>query len=187
MDTSRARLSLISGFSRRQVLLQSTIAASGLVAGLPRALAAPDDSISRTAEAIHQEVVFNSKPSRIYEALTDASQFQKVQALSAAMRGADLTAHPAVLSRESGSAFALFGGYITGRQIELVANQRIVQAWRVGGWAPGIYSIARFELAEAPASTRLVFDHTGFPVGAADHLAEGWKANYWEPLKKYLG
>jgi hypothetical protein len=33
---------------------------------------------------------------------------------------------------------------------------------------------------------QIVFDHKGFPLGQAEHLAEGWKANYWEPLGKYL-
>jgi predicted TIM-barrel fold metal-dependent hydrolase len=41
-------------------------------------------------------------------------------------------------------------------------------------------------LIEQQSGTRIVFDHTGFPKGQAQHLAEGWKANYWEPLEKYL-
>ena len=53
-------------------------------------------------------------------------------------------------------------------------------------WDAGVYSIARFELKEQGAATRLVFDHTGFPLGKAEHLAEGWEANYWEPMRKYL-
>ena len=93
---------------------------------------------------------------------------------------------PTEISREAGSAFALFGGYITGRQIELVPNARIVQAWRVGNWDPGAYSIAKFELADQGSGTKIVFDHTGFPKGAAEHLAAGWKSNYWEPLGKFL-
>jgi hypothetical protein len=95
-------------------------------------------------------------------------------------------AGPAEISREAGGAFSLFGGYITGRQIELVPNLRIVQAWRAGGWDPGHYSIAKFELVEQGSGTKIVFDHTGFPIGQAEHLAEGWKGNYWEPLEKFL-
>jgi len=86
----------------------------------------------------------------------------------------------------AGSAFMLFGGHIAGRQIELVSNERIVQAWRVVTWSPGVYSIARFELKEQGSSTKLVFEHVGFPEGQGQHLAEGWKVNYWEPLEKYL-
>ena len=93
---------------------------------------------------------------------------------------------PAQISAEAGGAFSLFGGYVSGRQVELLANERIVQAWRAGSWGPGIFSIARFGLTERGGGTKLVFDHTGFPEGQAQHLAEGWKVNYWEPLEKYL-
>jgi len=93
---------------------------------------------------------------------------------------------PTEISREVGGAFALFGGYITGRHIELVPNERIVQAWRVGSWDPGVYSIAKFVLAEQGSGTKIVFDHTGFPRGLGEHLAAGWKAHYWEPLEKFL-
>jgi hypothetical protein len=44
----------------------------------------------------------------------------------------------------------------------------------------------KFELVEHNSSTKIVFDHTGFPQGKGDHLAAGWSANYWEPLRKYL-
>ena len=91
------------------------------------------------------------------------------------------------LNRVAGGPFTLFGGHISGRQVELVPNQRIVEVWRAGSWDPGSYSIARFELsAQGADSTRLVIDHTGFPEGQAAHLAEGWRTNCWEPLAKYL-
>jgi activator of HSP90 ATPase len=91
-----------------------------------------------------------------------------------------------VISRELGSAFSLFGGYITGRQSELVANERVVQAWRAGSWPVGIYSIARFEFEAEGSGTKIVFDHTGFPHGLAEHLAAGWKSRYWEGLENFL-
>jgi len=34
--------------------------------------------------------------------------------------------------------------------------------------------------------TKIIFDHPGFPQDKGEHLADGWKANYWEPLEKYL-
>ena len=90
-------------------------------------------------------------------------------------------------AREAGGAFTLFGGYIVGRHIELVPNRRIVQAWHEESWPEGVYSIVRFELTEQGKGTKLVFDHTGFPAGAGEHLAAGWKLNYWEPIGKFLG
>jgi hypothetical protein len=40
---------------------------------------------------------------------------------------------------------------------------------------------------ESGGETKIKFDHTGFPKGQAEHLAEGWRGNYWEPLAKVLG
>jgi activator of HSP90 ATPase len=133
----------------------------------------PDDGISRTAEAIHQEVTFTAAPSRIYEALLDDTQFAK-------MTGG-MTTH---IDRSPGGAFALFDNHITGRNVELKPNARIVQAWRSEDWTPGIYSIARFELSAHGSGTKLVFDHTGFPIGQARHLAAGWKEHYWDALRR---
>ncbi len=93
---------------------------------------------------------------------------------------------PATLTATAGGAFSLFGGRISGRFIELVPDERIVQAWRPTEWAAGVFSIVRFELLAQGSATRLVFDHTGFPKGQAEHLAAGWKGNYWEPLAKVL-
>ena len=143
------------------------------------------DEISHTAEAIHQEVIFNASRKRVYEALTDTSQFDKVVQLSEA--GRSIANRATRISPEVGGTFSIFGGYIVGRHIEMIPNERLVQAWREVSWPPGLYSIVKFELAEQGAETKLVFDHTGFPEGAAKHLAIGWKANYWEPLRKSLG
>jgi activator of HSP90 ATPase len=158
--------------------------ALGSTAGLPATGLQARDEISRTSETIHQEVIFKATRQRVYEALTDQKQFNKVVQLSAA--GMSFGNAPVEISHEAGGAFSIFGGYIVGRQIELVANERIVQAWRASSWKPGIYSIARFQLNDQDAGTRLVFDHTGFPDGLGQHLAEGWKSNYWSPLEKYL-
>jgi|SRR5580658_492722 activator of HSP90 ATPase len=174
------------GLTRRQAVFNVAIALGGLALSSTEALAQSDDGISRTAEAIHQEPVIKASRKRVYEALTDAKQFDKVIQLSGVMQAMHLSDKPAEISREVGGAFALFGGYITGRHVELVPNERIVQAWRAGSWPPGAYSIARFELVEQGVATKIVFDHTGFPKGEAEVLASGWKAHYWEPLGKLL-
>jgi activator of HSP90 ATPase len=141
----------------------------------------PDEEISHAAESIHQEIVFKASRKRVYEALTDAKQFTKLTEFSDVKNAA-----PAEISREAGGSFSFFGGHIVGRQVELVPNQRIVQAWRVVVWNEGVYSIAKFELKEQGFETKIVFDHTGFPSGQGEHLAAGWKAHYWETLEKYL-
>jgi uncharacterized protein YndB with AHSA1/START domain len=187
ISKSKKNNEVVSAPTRRQVIAGAAFAFGGLSIGPAMGWAGVGEEISHTAEAIHQEPVFKASRKRVYEALTDAKQFDKVIQMSGAMKaGMPPGAKPAEIGREAGGAFSLFGGYVTGRHIELVPNERIVQAWRAGGWDPGIYSIARFELVEQGSGTKIVFDHTGFPKGDAEHLAAGWKMNYWEPLEKLL-
>ena len=173
--------------TRRQMILGATVAFGGLAIGSLNSLAAAEEGISHTAESIHHEPVFKAGRKRVYEALTDAKQFERVVQLSSAVKSGMAPAKPpAEISREPGGAFSFFGGYLTGRQIELVPNERIVQVWRAGSWDPGSYSLAKFVFTEQGSGTKLIFDHTGFPLGQAEHLAEGWRINYWEPLAKFL-
>ena len=175
--------------TRREVLVGISLGTGSLLLRPAAAAAAPaaSEEISHSAESIHQEVTFAADRARVYAALTDAAQFQKVVLLSAAVTSG--MAHPspaAQIDPQPGGAFSLFSGIISGRLIESVPRQRLVQAWRAADWPPGVYSIARFELSDAGAGTRLVFDHTGFPQGQAQSLLSGWKGNYWEPLAKFL-
>jgi uncharacterized protein YndB with AHSA1/START domain len=148
--------------NRRQMLVGTTAVLTGLSFGRLSALAHTEEGISRTAESIHQEPVFRANPKRVYEALTDEKQFEKVTQLSAAIQSSAVLGNkPTQIAPEAGGPFTIFRGHIVGRHIELVPNQRIVQAWRVVDWDPGIYSIVKFELTgQAPApklsSTTLV-------------------------------
>jgi uncharacterized protein YndB with AHSA1/START domain len=179
--------SLSVALSRRRFIAGGAITLAGLPALASVAWAGPADAISHAAGAIHQERSFKASRPRVYAALTVTAQFDHVVQLSEAMRtGMKLGTLPTALHNEPGGSFTLFGGHITGRFVELVRDARIVQAWRVANWAPGIYSIAKYDLSDEGTGTKLVFDHTGFPSDEADHLAQGWISNYWEPLAKYL-
>jgi activator of HSP90 ATPase len=187
MSEGRNQNAPTNSSTRRQVIAGVAMTFGGLALGLTKVQAATGEEISHTAESIHQEPVINASRKRVYEALTDAKQFNEITKIIGAMEPAiSLEKSPTVISPEVGGAFSLFGGIILGRHVELVPDTRIVQAWRVAYWATGIYSIARFELVEQGAGTKIVFDHTGFPKGDAETLASGWKAHYWEPLEKFL-
>jgi activator of HSP90 ATPase len=163
-----------------------------------RALAAADagssaadpaevDGVSHGAASIRQQVDLAASPHRVYEALLDQDEFDKIVRLSAAAAFATRAgAAPTHIDRKVGGAFSLFGGYITGLTIEMVPDVRVVQVWRAGSWDAGAYSIARFELTRAGSATRLILEHRGFPDDQAAHLAAGWHHNYWEPMTKFL-
>ena len=166
-------------FSRREFSLTLASAIGAIPWFRSRSLRTKD--VTKTSEAIHQEITLSASAARVYAALTDAPQFTKLMAF-----GSMKTAPPAEIARDVGGTFSLFAGHIIGRQLELVPNQRIVQAWRVVDWPAGVYSVARFEISDRAGKSVLVFDHTGFPNGLGEHLAQGWRTNYWEPLRKYL-
>jgi len=179
LPRSRAQL------SRRDIVLSGALAFG--IAGAGPALASDSDTgISYSAEAIHQEPTVNAARRQVYRALTDAKQFDRLIALSDAARSMPGNAAPARITARAGGEFVLFGGSITGRFIELVPDDLIVQAWRAGDWGRGVFSIARFELRTEGTGTQIIFDHTGFPAGQAEHLARGWYANYWRPLQGLL-
>jgi len=106
--------------------------------------------------------------------LLDAKQFAKMSTL------------PAEIDPKEGGAFSLFQGQIVGRNVELVRDERVVQAWRPAHWEAGMYSMVRFALKAQGAGTLVVLDHTGFPEGDFDHLDEGWKAHYAERMETYF-
>lgn len=124
--------------------------------------------------ALHYQIDFKAPPKRIYGLLLDAKQF------------ADMTGMAASVDAAPGAAFTLFNKMIEGRNVELIEGRRIVQAWRPASWEQGVYSIAHFEIKARGEESTLVFDHTGFPAGLADHLDIGWRGHYWEPMQKYL-
>src|SRR4029077_15752904 len=95
------------------------IAILGLNA-LPIVSAQSDKSIT-----IHQDLEFSASPQQLYEALLDSKQFS------------EFSGRAAEINREAGGAFSLFKGHIIGRNLELVPNERIVQAWRGGSWPEG--------------------------------------------------
>jgi activator of HSP90 ATPase len=171
------------------IVAATGIAAPAIAQQSSSATSDVEKEISRANAAIHQEIVFAAGIARVFQVLTVATEFDKAQQLSAAMNSdmkSKLGATPAMIDARPGGAFSLFGGYVTGYTLEIVASTHLVQAWRAGSWDAGLYSIARFELSEQGPGTKLVFDHTGFPSAAALHLAQGWHENYWEPIAKSL-
>jgi uncharacterized protein YndB with AHSA1/START domain len=131
--------------------------------------------------SIHKEVSLAATPERVYQLLTDKTQF------------ATATERPAEIDASEGSAFSIFGGYIQGRQVELVPGERIVQTWRGIDWTPGVHSVVRFTLTPEGSGTKLVVDHDAYPEGPSpmypswrEHLSANWPVFYFEPIAKYF-
>lgn len=123
-----------------------------------------------TKTSIKHTVEFKTSASRIYEILTSSALFTS------------LVGAPAVIDAKVGGNISLFGGMITGKNLELINGKKVVQDWRVKAWPEGVTSQVTFNLSEKSGVTTLTLEHSGFPADAKDHLNEGWAKNYWEPI-----
>jgi activator of HSP90 ATPase len=135
-----------------------------------------------TSIIIHQSEYFKVAPAQVYSMLLSSAEFSASTKKSFDM----FSATSAKIDPVVGGAFSLFDGHITGRILELVPGQRIVEAWRVIDWPAGVWSIARFDLSAERTGARLIFEHVGFPQGLKEHLTEGWQQHYWDAMTKYF-
>ncbi|NNE82442.1 MAG: hypothetical protein HKN28_00575 [Alphaproteobacteria bacterium] len=124
--------------------------------------------------SIHQEVTINAKPADVYQAFMDEA------------RHSAITGGKSSISNEIGGRADMHDGQIMAQNIELTPNQKIVQAWRVTTWEDGLYTLLRIGLAPDGDGTRITLDQTGCPEDMTEHLAGGWEARYWQPMKAYF-
>ena len=124
--------------------------------------------------SIRHDLTFPAPPARVYAALTDPQQ-----------HGA-FTGAPAEGGPVPGGAFSAYGGRVVGRHLELVPNERIVQAWRSADWPAGTWTLLRFELSAVAEGTRLAFVQDAIPEASVAHLDQGWHDRYWKPLHAWL-
>jgi activator of HSP90 ATPase len=123
---------------------------------------------------IKQTITIKATPHEVYEALMDSKKH-------AAFSGGK-----ARISRAVGGKFSAYDAYITGKNVELVPDKKIVQDWRAVDWPEGKFSQVIFEFSAIPEGTRLDFTHADVPEGSEEEFTQGWIDNYWEPMKRYL-
>lgn len=136
---------------------------------------------------IKQTVTIPASPKEVYSALMSSVKHTKI------------TGAKALIGKKKGDPYYTYDGYITGRNIELVPGERIVQSWIAmeDKWPAGHESKITFRLKAKPArrgagkvnagdSTVISFLHEDVPEVIAKNFVTGWKDYYWNPLKAYF-
>ena len=126
------------------------------------------------SKMIRQSVTFHATAKEVYEALMDSRKHSK------------FSGQQAVISRKVGGGFTAYGDYISGKNLELVANKRIVQEWRGSDWAEGVHSTVTIGLKAVKAGTLLTFTQSGVPDDQYASIKRGWIEFYWNPMKAML-
>lgn len=87
---------------------------------------------------------------------------------------------------EEGSTFQAWGGYISGRNLELVENRKIVQAWRTSEFSstePDSHLVISLEAVDG--GTQLRIEHTNLPAHGMQYL-KGWQDHYFTPMTAHF-
>ncbi len=116
-----------------------------------------------------------ASPQAVYEAWLTSAGHSK------------MTGGEAKASKRVGGAYSAWDGYITGRNLELIPGQKIVQSWRTSEFAPDDPdSIVTVTLEPIKSGARLTLLHTGVPDGQTSYEEHGWRDHYFEPMKAYF-
>ncbi|HEY5270710.1 MAG TPA: SRPBCC family protein [Anaerolineales bacterium] len=126
------------------------------------------------SKIIKQTVTFKATPHEVYDVLMDSKKH------------AAFTGGKARISRAVGGSMMAYDNYITGKNVELVPDKKIVQDWRAVDWPEGYFSRVTFEFTAVSEGTRLDFTHADVPEGTEEEFTQGWIDNYWEPMKRTL-
>ena len=99
----------------------------------------------------------------------------------------DMTGGEARISDGIGADLSAWDGYITGRNLELVPGERIVQSWRTTQFTDEHEdSIIAVTLEEVEDGTLLTLVHSNVPDGQTSYEHGGWQEHYFEPMKEYF-
>ncbi len=106
----------------------------------------------------------NAEPSDVFSALTNPYTIEL------------WSGYPAVMSQEPGSEFSLWEGDITGKNIEIVQDKKLVQEWYFGEQEER--SIVTITIAPDRENSSVTVEHTNIPDEDFNDIAEGWREYY---------
>lgn len=98
-----------------------------------------------------------------------------------------MTGGAAHCSKVVGDSHTAWDGYIMGKNVELIKNQKIVQAWGTTEFdekdEDSILTIELIEISER--KTELILTHSNIPQGQTQYM-QGWIEHYFKPMKDFF-
>jgi activator of HSP90 ATPase len=118
-------------------------------------------------KSIKRYYTLNADPSDVFNALTNKKILDIWTGESAEMQ-------PIV-----GTEFSLWGGSITGINLEIEENKKIVQQWYFGEEEESIVTI---KIHSHKKGTSVELLHTNIPDDAFENISSGWDEDYFGAL-----
>lgn len=119
---------------------------------------------------IKRYYTFNAEPKDIFNALTNKRMIEI------------WTGETAEMEPVSGTEFSLWGGSITGVNLEIEENKKIVQQWFFGEDKEG--SVVTIKIHPHKKGTSVELLHTNIPDEAFENISDGWDEDYFGSLNE---
>ncbi len=99
----------------------------------------------------------------------------------------EMTRGEASMSDEVGAEVSAWEGYITGRNLELVPRERIVQSWRTTQFTDEHEdSIITVTFEDVEGGTLMTIEHSNVPDEQRHYEQGGWQKHYFDPMQEYF-
>lgn len=106
----------------------------------------------------------NAEPSDVYSALTNPFTIEL------------WSGYPAKMSTEPGSEFSLWEGDITGKNLELIQDKKVVQEWYFGDQPEK--SVVTIDIRSDGENSLVTVEHSNIPDDEFAQISEGWRDFY---------
>lgn len=116
--------------------------------------------------------ILKATPEEVFQALTNPFTIEL------------WTGEEAVMTAEAGSEFSMWGGSISGINLEIVPSEKIVQEWYFGEQEEK--SIVTIKLHPHKKGTSVEVRHTNIPDEEFEDFSEGWDESYFGPLAEFF-
>jgi len=114
----------------------------------------------------------NADPKDVYNALTNEKMIEI------------WTGEDAEMTAEANTEFSLWGGSISGINLEFEPDKKIVQQWFFG--EDDEASIVTIKLHPDKKGTSVELNHTNIPDEAYENISDGWDEDYFGALRELL-
>lgn len=119
---------------------------------------------------IKRYYILNADPKDVYNALTNKTMLEI------------WTGEEAEMELTPGTSFSLWGGSISGVNLEFEENKKIIQQWFFDGGEED--SIVTIKLHPHKKGTSLELLHTNIPDEAYENISDGWDEDYFGALNE---
>ncbi len=120
-------------------------------------------------KSIKRYYILNADPGDVYNAITNKNMIEI------------WTGEEAEMEPVPGSSFSMWGGSISGVNVEFVTNKKIVQQWFFGD---DENSIVTMKLHPHKKGTSLELNHINIPDEAYENISAGWDEDYFGALNE---